>query len=132
MAKQYIELKDGLNINDLLFLDPTILEMLGYIAAYASEFNLPCVITSLREDVPGRKFRTHEEGRAVDLSVRDWSEYHIHTLVHAFKNSFKMRGAYNHTGENRPIVYHKVDGGAYHFHIQTHPRRAYERIKTED
>ncbi len=125
MEKKFLELKDGLDISDLLFLDPTVLEMLAHIASYAHEHGLSCVVTSLREEVPGRKFRTHAEGRAADLSVREWSPYHIQTLLFKFKRAFKGRGAFNTNGDNRPIVYHKVEGGGYHFHVQTHPRRAY-------
>ena len=125
MEKQYIRIKEGLDINDLLFLDPTILKMLAFISEYTSEYDLPFLITSLREDAPGRKHNTHKEGRAVDLSVRDWSNFHIQTLLFKFKKKFKGRGAYNSSGENRPIVYHKTEHGAYHFHIQTHPRRGH-------
>lgn len=131
MEKQFIEIKPELNIKDLLFLDPTILEMLSFIAAYAYEFQLPCLITSLREDAPGRKTNTHRDGRAADLSVRGWSIYHIHTLLHKFKNHFKNRGAFNKSGENRPIVYHKTEKGAYHLHIQTYPRRKPNGANTE-
>ena len=124
MEKQYIRIKEGLDINDLLFLDPTILEMLAYISEYTDKYDLPFLITSLREDAPGRKHNTHKEGRAVDLSFRVWSDLHIQTLLFNFKKKFKGRGAFNSSVENRPIVYHKTEHGAYHFHIQTHPRRA--------
>lgn len=130
MERQYLKLKDNLDIEDLLWLDPTILEMLAFISKYAWEYGLPCIITSLREHVEGRKYNTHAEGRAVDVSVRNWTPYHIETLLFKFKQEFKGRGAYNTKGSNRPIVYHKTDHGAYHFHIQTHARR-YENDERE-
>ena len=51
MEKQYIRLKEGLDINDFLFLDPTILEMLAYISEYTDKYDLPFLITSLRDHI---------------------------------------------------------------------------------
>ena len=118
MGKAYFALKDGLDYTDLYFLDPTILEMLAYTASYAHKYSLPCIITSMKENAPGRKTSTHKDGRAIDISVKGWNDYHIHSFIFKFQEKFKGRGAYNKSGENRPIVYHKVEGSALHFHMQ--------------
>jgi hypothetical protein len=123
MGQEYFTLKLGLQSRDLFFLDPTIIEMLAYTASYSHDHLLSCTITSLCEFAPGRKSNTHKEGRAIDISIKGWNDYHIQTFLFKFKEQFKGRGAYNRAGENRPIVYHKVDGGAYHFHMQTHRRK---------
>ena len=118
MGKAYFALKDGLDHLDLYYLDPIVLNMLAYTAEYAFQHSLPCVITSMREDAPGRKTSTHKDGRAIDISVKGWNDYHIHTFIFNFQKKFKGLGAYNKAGENRPIVYHKVEGCALHFHLQ--------------
>lgn len=120
MAK--IRIKPELDITDLLKIDPAILEMIAFTADYCLQYNLPCTITSLMEDVPGRRTSTHSDGRAVDFSSRSWGDFHIARFQHEFKNRFKGKGAFNRAGEDRPIVYHKVPGGVAHFHMQVRRR----------
>ena len=124
MGEKYFTLKPGLDERDLFYLDPTILEMISFTAAYAHDYGVPCVITSMREDAPGRKTSTHKDGRAVDISVRGWNDFHIHSFMFKFKERFNNQGAYNKAGERRPIVYHKVKGSALHFHMQCQRRKS--------
>ena len=117
-----IQLKPEVDIFDLLQVDPTILEMIAFTYEYCVQYNLPCVITSLMEDVPNRKFSTHSDGRATDFSTRGWCDFHIAKFQHEFRKVFEGRGAFNSKGEDRPIVYHKVPGGVAHFHMQVRRR----------
>ena len=117
-----IQLKPEVDIFDLLQVDPTILEMIAFTYEYCVQYNLPCTITSLMEEVDGRKFSTHSDGRACDFSARGFGDFHISRFQHMFREKFKGRGAFNSKGEDRPIVYHKVPGGVAHFHMQVRRR----------
>lgn len=120
--KKYFTCKDGVNIEDLMYMNPYLLKMLTSLALYCSEHQLPCVVTSIMDDAEGRVSKTHEQGRAFDVSVRDWPELHIHRVVHQFNQKYKDVGAISSKdGKSRPVVYHKVDGNAFHFHFQVRP-----------
>ena len=117
-----IQLKPEVDIFDLLQVDPTILEMIAFTNEYCVQYNLHFTITSLMEEVDGRKFSTHSDGRACDFSARGFGDFHISRFQHMFREKFKGRGAFNSKGEDRPIVYHKVPGGVAHFHMQVRRR----------
>jgi len=103
-----IRLKPELDINDLLKIDPAVLEMIAFTADYCLQYNLPCTITSLMGDVPGRRTSTHSDGRSVDFSSKIWSDFHIARFQHEFKKRFRGN--------------HKVPGGVAHFHMQVRRR----------
>ena len=128
MEKTRLEIKPEVDIFDLLRVDPVILGMIAFTYEYCTQYNLPCVITSLMEDAPNRKFKTHSDGRAADLSSRGWGDFHIARFQHEFKKVFKGKGAFNSKGEDRPIVYHKVEGGVSHFHMQVRRRNGNRTI----
>ena len=65
-----IQLKPEVDIFDLLQVDPTILEMIAFTYEYCVQYNLPCVITSLMEDVPNRKL-AHIQTEEQQTSVLD-------------------------------------------------------------
>tara|TARA_R100001594_G_scaffold19297_1_gene37640 strand:+ start:534 stop:917 length:384 start_codon:yes stop_codon:yes gene_type:complete len=123
-----IKLKPELDINDLLKIDPVVLGMIAFTSEYCIQYNLPCVVTSLMEEVSGRKTSTHRDGRAADVSVKNWSDFHIARFQYEFKKTFKGKGAFNKAGEDRPIVYHKRPGGVPHFHFQVRRRNGNRAI----
>ena len=86
------------------------------------------MITSLMEEVPGRKTDVHRSGRAVDFHSESWGDFHIARFQHEFRKVFKGKGAFNRAGEDRPIVYHKVEGGVSHFHMQVRRRNGNRTI----
>ena len=124
MEKTRLEIKPEVDIFDLLRVDPVILEMIAFTYDYCLQYNLKCMITSLMEDVPGRRTSTHSDGRAVDFHSESWSDFHIARFQHEFRKKFRGKGAFNRAGEDRPIVYHKVPGGVAHFHMQVRRRNA--------
>jgi len=117
-----IKLKTEVDVFDLLRIYPSILEMIAFTYDYCLKYNLPCTITSLMEEVDGRKTTTHRDGRAVDFSCRGFGDFHISRFQHMFRDKFRGRGAFNKKGEDRPIVYHKIEGGVAHFHMQVRRR----------
>lgn len=117
---KYIDCKDGVNLEDFLYMTPYIAKILAAFSLYCVQNGLPCRITSIMGDAPGRVSKTHETGRAFDASVFGWPEFHIHRIVHKFNKEFKDIAAFS-ASDNKPraVIYHKVDGGAYHLHFQT-------------
>ena len=128
MEKTRLEMKPEVDIFDLLKVDPVILAMISFTYEYCTQYNLKCMITSLAEDVPGRKTRVHSDFRAVDFHSESWGDFHIARFQHEFRKVFKGKGAFNSKGEDRPIVYHKVEGGVSHFHMQVRRRNGNRTI----
>ena len=128
MEKTRLEMKPEVDIFDLLKVDPVILAMISFTYEYCTQYNLKCMITSLAEDVPGRKTRVHSDFRAVDFHSESWGDFHIARFQHEFRKVFKGKGAFNSKGEDRPIVYHKVEGGVSHFHMQVRRRNSNRTI----
>ena len=80
---------------------------------------VPFVITRcIDEMIPGvSTSRTHEEGRAVDVSVKGWAADDIDDFVHDSNKQFGSIGAISATdGVSRFCVFHV--GTAAHFHLQ--------------
>ena len=128
MEKTRLEIKPEVDIFDLLRVDPVILAMIAFTYEYCTQYNLRCMITSLMEDAFGRTTSTHSDGRAVDFHCKSWSDFHIARFQHEFRKVFKDKGAFNSKGEDRPIVYHKVEGGVSHFHMQVRRRNGNRTI----
>ena len=128
MEKTRLEMKPEVDIFDLLKVDPVILAMISFTYEYCTQYNLKCMITSLAEDVPGRKTKVHSDFRAVDFHSESWGDFHIARFQHEFRKVFKGKGAFNSKGEDRPIVYHKVEGGVSHFHMQVRRRNGNRTI----
>jgi len=128
MEKTRLEIKPEVDVFDLLRVDPVILAMISFTYEYCTQYNLKCMITSLMEEVPGRKTDVHRSGRAVDFHSESWGDFHIARFQHEFRKVFKGKGAFNSKGEDRPIVYHKVEGGVSHFHMQVRRRNGNRTI----
>ena len=111
--------KKDVSIEDLKGMHPFILLIFAEFYLYCYENKIPCVLTSLMENAPGRISETHSDGRAFDASVRGWSDFHIHRIVYHFNEKFKDIAAIS-ASDNKPraVVYHKVEGGAHHLHFQ--------------
>ena len=128
MEKKRLEIKPEVDVFDLLRVDPVVLAMISFTYEYCTQYNLKCMITSLMEEVPGRKTDVHRSGRAVDFHSESWGDFHIARFQHEFRKVFKGKGAFNRAGEDRPIVYHKVEGGVSHFHMQVRRRNGNRTI----
>lgn len=120
--KKYFEKKNDICLDDLMLLNPILIKMIGFFVMYSFEKKLPCTMTSLQSDHISvkRASRTHLDGRAVDFSAKGWSLDEIEEVLIDFNREFKGYGAISASdGVERAIIYHKVSGGEYHFHIQT-------------
>ena len=116
-----LQVKEDVNVEDLLLLDPRVLIVLGHFVSYAQKHNLPVTITSVISD---RKniasvSRTHEEGRAIDIRSKTWPEEHIEGVIDHMENICNHYGAISYSDlERRVIIHHKIRGGGEHFHLQ--------------
>ena len=118
MEKTFV-VKEGIKETDFMFLNPKLLVIFAELCIYAHNNNLPVVITSMIEDVPGRKFKTHSEGRAIDISTKGWSLKNIKEVEYNFNDWFEDIGAISASDyKPRAVVYHKIPGGVDHFHFQ--------------
>jgi len=114
-----INTKDKVNFEDLKDVHPNLLVLLVYAYQYARRYELPFTITSIKDRFSGRISKSHEEGRAIDLSVKAWPEFHILRLTKKMNEEFESIGAISKSdGISRACVYHKVEGNAWHFHLQ--------------
>tara|TARA_Y100001963_G_scaffold17759_1_gene21914 strand:- start:10893 stop:11309 length:417 start_codon:yes stop_codon:yes gene_type:complete len=117
-----------------LNLHPVAFMLLAQMRLYCFEQSIPFKVTSTvstkKEDESlDRVSSTHREGRAFDLSLRNWSEYEVINFKNKFEERYGHFGAINSNGEKRLIVDHT--GTARHLHIQID--RSYtilEEIKT--
>lgn len=110
--------KCKVNINDICMIDAKLLFMLSYFCIYAEKNNLPVVITSIMDEVEGRAHKTHIEGRAIDISTKDWPEENIAEVEYEFNLLFEDIAAVSASdGTPRAVVVHDA-GKGLHFHLQ--------------
>jgi len=116
--KSIIQFKDGINPEEMENLHPALFAIIGYVTYYASIHNLESTITSIYRNDGG----IHSDYRAVDMRSKTWSEFHIQRVCFKINEKFKDIAAISKSdGLPRACVYHKVKGGAYHFHLQVKP-----------
>lgn len=138
-TKQYIILKDGIDVSNLLHIHPHLLEMLAWVSAFCHAHNVTCVVTSIIRSIEENKrlkskSSTHVEGRAIDISLRPqlgWTLMLIKKFEEEFTKAFYDYGALvpgpGRTLIRRPIVIHNsVDKngnevGIDHAHLQVAP-----------
>jgi hypothetical protein len=113
-------LKPEVDIRDLQMIHPALFYILADVFAYCAKYELPCTITSIMSGREGVKesSKTHSEGRAFDLSVREWPEIHIHRIEKFINKRHTLIAAVS-SSDSRPraAVYHDVGHGA-HIHFQ--------------
>ena len=118
MRETFIVKKET-SINDLKTVSPRLLLVFSDFCIYAQQNSLPVLVTSIKEDVQGRLFSTHTEGRAIDISSRGWGNRSINTVIEYLTQKYKSYAAISSSDlEPRLIIHHHIDGGADHFHIQ--------------
>ena len=118
-----------MNLNDLTCVHPNLLVLLTAFIHFCDNWNLPCKITSIKEDAAGRKFKQHAQGRAFDASIQKWPEFYIYKLRKEFNEKYVSISAISASDyKKRAVVYHQAiigkeeDGteilGASHLHFQ--------------
>jgi hypothetical protein len=114
------KLKEGVRIEDLYHLSPALWQIFAYVLAYAHNNNLPLVITSLinDRDLVNAISNTHAEGRAFDISIKDWPMLHIQRLCHQVNQKFKDIAAISKESGRATAAIDKPHGNGPHIHFQ--------------
>jgi len=114
-----IEFKEDININDLNKFQSATWILWTATILFCEVNRLPFKVTSLisdRENVKA-KSKTHEQGRAFDLSVKGWTEQDINRFVFLMNRDYSDIAAVSASDlEPRAVVYHDN-----HLHIQVRP-----------
>lgn len=117
--KKYFTLKRGhVTAAELQNMDPKLLIVLGHFVAFCEKHSLPCKLTNITHKFKQSKSSTHVDGRAVDVSVRGWTDTDI---FNARKHMESIAGHYGAISardyKKRVFVYHNVGLGD-HIHLQ--------------
>ena len=128
------KLKDKKLCTHLLYAHPLLISIMFDMAWYCEKndlpFNITSVIRSPSENLAvGGKSKTHETGRAFDLSTKNWSVWDIDTFVNIFNKKYKNDAAISRDGHPRLVVYHI--GTAAHLHIQINAKYSKDGIWKE-
>lgn len=104
-------------INELQFIKPNLMLVLGHFCQFAVDRNLPVTITNILGDFGSSK--THSQGRAIDISVIGWDMNQIAECLCYVRSNVGHLGAVSaETGLPNVILYHKFGDGAFHYHLQ--------------
>jgi hypothetical protein len=106
---------------EIVMLTPAMLLLLGSFVELCYTLDIPVKITSITEKIEGRTSTAHEEGRAVDISVREWSEDEINYVVRTINEKHKDIAAISSSDlKPRAAIVHSVFGR--HIHLQVKPQ----------
>ena len=114
------ETSKNVNLEDFKMVHPALLVLHTATVLYCNEYNLPCEVTSIMSDRDGlnESTQTHVEGRAFDLSVKGWTDTHIHRFVYLMNRDYADIAAISQSDlKPRAVVYHDVGHGE-HLHFQ--------------
>jgi hypothetical protein len=116
--KTRIKLKKGVMYMHLAEMTPYAIIALGHYLDFCDKYRLPVMITNIKEKFPQSTSDTHPEGRAFDVSVKNWSEDRIHLCVNRLNEKLRDIGAVSaRSGKIVAALYHDIGLGA-HIHIQ--------------
>lgn len=105
---------------DLMFLTHNCNLLFVETLNYCQKNSLPVVVTSLISDRVNVEAvsRTHEEGRAFDLSTQDWSKNQIIDFCDYLNKNYKNVAAISASDlKPRAAIYHD-SGYGHHIHVQ--------------
>ena len=116
-----LSFKEDVEARDLEMVHPALWILLLRTILYCAEFQIPCRVTSLISDRKNVKStsRTHEEGRAFDISIDSWSEFHVHRFLFLMNSDYRDIAAISASdGNPRAAVYHNYQNQGKHIHLQ--------------
>tara|TARA_Y100000401_G_C8261599_1_gene193613 strand:- start:66 stop:449 length:384 start_codon:yes stop_codon:yes gene_type:complete len=113
------EIKDDIVLEDIQLLQPAMWVVLTSVIMYCKKNNLPCRITSIisdRDNVNAVS-KTHDTGRAVDISIRGWRDVDCNRLCHKLNTEFSDIAAISYSDRRPRCALLKND----HIHLQVRP-----------
>ena len=118
MNEIFLKVNQDVLITELQQIRPDMLLVLAHFSFFCWKNNLPCVVTSVFEEVFGRTSDTHKEGRAVDVSVKGFGPQDIRNCIDYLNKNVGHLGAYSSSDNQQMVaVYHNV-GFGNHIHLQ--------------
>lgn len=127
MFHKSIEFKEKKDEELFFYLSPIVILIAADMANYCKKNNMPFVITdtisTLQEDLKiERVSSSHRTRRAIDISVRNWSERELFDFMQTFEEKYKDHAAVSaKTLKEQLLVYHDHNSG-WHIHLQVHSR----------
>ena len=117
--------KPGVDAADWYKVKDSLIILAKFTMIFCKENNLPLLFTSIiRPKIPKvSKSRTHEQGRAFDISVRGWAKDDVIRFVTKINASFKLGAVSATDGTEREAIYEDgiSAGKGAHLHIQCRP-----------
>lgn len=123
MLRSFVKCKqtDGVKFSDFQYMRPRLMLVLSYISEYCKNNGMPLMITSLFTDYAGERVsKSHEDGRAFDMSIKNWPEREIDKFKKHMKQ-FNKYGAYSRSDFKQRLVVDHGKGDNRHLHIQVKP-----------
>ena len=108
---------------ELIYMNPFLAIVFNYLVAYALEHDLPIVVTSIGKPAPGRiENSPHNPDpvhgiRAIDISVRHWTELHINRAKKKINIMYRDWGTGPLGKPSQAFLYHDA-GTGNHIHLQ--------------
>lgn len=124
------EIKDDIDLEDMMQWQEPLLWLFAATVRWCREVGVPCKITSLIRDRQNVKAvsRTHESGRAYDLSIQGWSKTHIHKFCFFMNSNYSDWGAIGKTsGKSIVALYHNN-----HIHVQIRPNASVDKYLSKE
>lgn len=125
-----IEFKHDIDPRDLQKLQPAAWILFTAANLFLEERGYKCIITSLisdRKNVTAIS-KTHEQGRAFDLSTHFWSLQTVADFIRIMNRDYQDIAAISYSdGVKRAAVYHNGAGGN-HMHCQVRPNAPYQKF----
>ncbi len=117
MYKNFI-CKKNVNVNDFLYISTNLLLIFTHLCLYAEQNGLPVIVTSIMDSAEGRIFKTHSDGRAMDISIAQWPIRFVKRMQREFNRKFLSIAAISMADKKpRAVVVHDAGTGS-HLHIQ--------------
>lgn len=124
MNQKFWDIKDDHEAEELKYLHPYALLIFADIVRFCYDSKIPApTITSLlrtqeEEAAAGAESTSHLTRRAFDLRSKDYTKSQIESVCNYINTHWIKYAAKNSQGQIRGAIYHRVEGGAFHFHIQ--------------
>lgn len=115
------ELKDDGDVKpeDLQYMDPKLLIVLGTVVGFCHFRHFPCKLTNVRNEYKQSVSKTHSQGRAFDISVRNLTNDQINEIISYAEDMVGYLGAITASGQQRVVVLHDA-GKGNHLHFQVY------------
>ena len=124
------KIKDDIILEDMMQWQEPMIWLFAATIRFCKQNGIPCKISSLisdRENVEAVS-KTHETGRAFDLSIKGWTKTHIHKYCFFMNSNYSDWGAIGKTsGKSIVALYHNN-----HIHVQCRPNCSVERYLSKE